>query len=119
MTTNTLSVSEDWQIAAENEPKPISLVVQGRHDVFVFPWFRFVYAEGDNTQVEIVFATHVVNVAGYELVGLLAAVAFQKVIRLIEPSEKEARFGVRGSLATKQIGPGIRSITVVKLERGR
>jgi len=110
--------SEDWQLAAEDAPKPISLVVQRRREVLVLPWFRFVYAAGDNTQVEIVFATHVVNVEGFELAALLAAVSFQNVIRLIEPSEKEARFGVRGAHGNKQMGPGIQSIAVSKVEQG-
>jgi len=42
--------SPDWQVAAEGDHKPASLLVQLRRRAFIFPWFRFVYAEGDNTR---------------------------------------------------------------------
>jgi hypothetical protein len=82
--------------------------------MFIFPWFRFVYAEGDNTTVQIVFASHAVYITGHALAALLAALAGQRVIRVIEPSENEATFGVRGSGAGKYHGPAIHTITVKK-----
>jgi hypothetical protein len=106
--------SPDWQVAEEDAHKPASLVVQLRRAAFLFPWFRFVYAEGDNVQVEIVFATHAVQIKGHGLAALLAALAGQRVIRVMEPSENEAQFGVRGAKASKYHGPGIHSISVTK-----
>jgi len=40
-------------------------VVQLRRRAHVFPWMRLVFAEGDNDQVKIAFATHTVTVSGY------------------------------------------------------
>ena len=104
-------VSEDWQ-SAEDGHKPASLVVQPRHGVHIFPWMRFVYAEGDNNLVRIAFASHMVTITGHGLAALLAAIAGQRVIRVIEPSENEARFGVRGPNAGRYTGPSISAITV-------
>ena len=106
--------SPDWQIAEDETHKRASLVVQLRRGAFVFPWFRFVYSEGDNTRVEIVFSTHAISVTGQGLAALLAAIAAQRVIRVIEPSQHEAQFGVRGPGAREYHGPAIHSITVTK-----
>jgi hypothetical protein len=108
--------SEDWQTADENGHKPVSLLVQLHRGAFVFPWFRFVYCEGDNARVQIVFASHAIQVTGHGLAALLAALASQRVIRIIEPSGNEAQFGVRGPGAGKYRGPAILSITVAKFE---
>jgi len=108
--------SPDWQFAEEDAPKPASLIVQLRRSAVVFPWFRFVYAEGTNAAVEIVFATHAVRVTGNGLAPFLVAIAGQRVIRIMEPSENEAQFGVRGPGASQYSGPAIHSITVNKFE---
>ena len=110
----SVSASADWHVAKPDEQKPESLLVHSRRAVFVFPWFRFVYAEGDNTRAEIVFSTHAILVTGQGLAALLAAVAGQRVIRVIEPSENEATFAVRGPGARKHDGPAVHSIKVTK-----
>jgi hypothetical protein len=109
-------VSEDWQLADDDGHKPASLVVQLRRGAFVFPWFRFAYAEGDNSIVRVVFASHSIEITGSGLAALLAALAGQRVIRVIEPSENEAKFSVRGANAGRYQGPAIHSITVTKFE---
>jgi hypothetical protein len=105
-------VSEDWQLADDDGPKPPSLVVQLRRRVYVLPWFRFVYAEGDNAQVQVAFASHMVTITGNGLAALLAALATQRVVRLIQPTENEAAFGVRGPGAGRYTGPAIIDISV-------
>jgi hypothetical protein len=107
-------VSEDWQVAEDGQ-KPASLVVQLRRSVHILPWFRFVFAEGDNTQVKIAFQSHMVTISGNGLAALLAALG-QRVLRLIEPSENEASFGVRGSAASKYSGPAIHNISVEQFQ---
>ncbi len=108
--------SEDWQLETDIHAKPVSLLVQLRRRAHVLPWFRFVSAEGDNSQVRITFATHRVIVDGHGLAALLAALAAQRVIRLVQPSENEAKFGVRGEGAERYVGPGITMITVEELK---
>jgi len=46
--------------------------------------------------------------------GVLAAVVGQPVIRVIEPSENEATFAIRGPGARKHDGPAVHSIKVTK-----
>ena len=107
----SVSVSNDWQID-EGDTKPTSLVVQLRRSAYVLPWFRFVYAGGDDAQIEIAFASHLITVTGHGLAALLAAVSTQRVVRVIEPTTNEANFGIRGNGTTKYEGPGIKGITV-------
>ena len=109
--TESAIESPDWQLAAD-EHKPVSLVVQLQRGVHIFPWMRFVYAEGNNSIVKLAFASHMVTVNGQGLAALLAAVAGERVLRLIEPSEHESQFGVRGRGANKYTGPSIQTITV-------
>jgi hypothetical protein len=111
-TTGSELASEDWQLADEDGSKPASLVVQLRRRAHILPYFRFVYAEGDNSQVNIAFASHLVTVTGHGLAALLAALAIHRVARIVQPTENEAKFGVRGLGAAKYNGPGITDITV-------
>jgi hypothetical protein len=67
-------VSEDWQLTEEGA-KPASLLVQLRHEVYVLPWFRLVYVQGDDSEVEMVFASHLVTVTGHGLSTLVSAIA--------------------------------------------
>ena len=111
---DSVSASADWHVAKADEQKPESLLVHSRRAVFVFPWFRFVYAEGDNARAELVFSTHAISVTGQGLAALLAAFAGQRVIRIIEPSENEASFAVRGPGACKHDGRAVDYIKVTK-----
>lgn len=108
--------SEDWQINTENTPLPISLIVQQRRSAHVLPYFRLLYVNGDNSRVQIAFATDMVVVNGHGLAQLIVALAAQRVMRLIEPTENEARFGVRGDQATRTNGAGITDIKVIAAE---
>ena len=112
-------VCEDWQVTDEGNPKPASLIVQLRRHAHVLPYFRFVYAEGDHAQVKITFASHVVTVKGHDLTTLLAALATHRVVRIIQPTENEAKFGVRGPGTTRYNGPGITAITVEQVEEDK
>jgi len=108
-------ISEDWQLAEEGS-KPASLLVQLRRRAHVLPWFRFMYAEGDNTNVQLAFASHLVTIAGNGLAALLIALATQRVVRLTQPTENEAKFNVRGPGAATYHGPGITDITIEKFK---
>lgn len=104
--------SEDWELTDEPGPKPGCLIVQLRRRAHVMPWFRFAYAEGDNGGIVAVFASHIVTVSGHGLAVLLAAISTQRVVRLIQPTENEAKFGVRGPGAARYDGPSITEISV-------
>ena len=108
--------SEDWQLAEDDASKPISFVVQLRRHVHVFPYSRLVFAEGDPSLVRIAFSSHLVTVTGHGLAALLAGVAAQRVLRLMQPMESEAKFGIRGAGAANYRGPGITTLTVEKFK---
>ena len=114
--TESALVSEDWQLAPD-EHRPLSLLFQLRRGVHGFPWIRLAHFEGDNTVVRMDFASHTVTVTGQGLAPLLAAIAGQRVIRVIEPSENETTFALRGPGASQYHGPAIHSITVKSLEQ--
>jgi hypothetical protein len=108
--------SEDWEISDEPDARPSCVIVQLRQRVYVFPWFRFVYADGDNGVIQIGFPSHLVTVRGSGLAVLLAAISTQRVIRILQPTENEVKFGVRGNPAETYRGPAISEVTVQKYE---
>jgi hypothetical protein len=111
--TTSAWASEDWQLETNADLKPTHLVIQLRRRAHVFPWMRFVYAEGDDGLVKIAFATHMVSVSGQGLSALLAALAAHQVVRIMQPTENEAKFGVRGQHAGSYTGPAVTEITIV------
>ena len=82
----------------------------------MLPYFRLVCAEGDNALVKITFTSHMITVTGYGLTTLLLALASDIVVRLNQPTENEARFGVRGSSSAHYSGPSITDITVEEIK---
>jgi hypothetical protein len=112
---NSELASEDWVLSKEGAPKPPCLAVQLRRISYVLPYFRFVYASGDQSQVHIEFSSHIVTVSGHALAPLLTALAENRVFRVIEPTENEAKFAVRGAAAAPYSGPAITAITVEKV----
>lgn len=112
VTPATAWESTDWQLETNADLKPAHLVVQLRRQAHVLPWMRFVFAQGDNHRVQLAFASHMVTVTGHGLAALLGALAAQQVVRLIQPTENEAKFKVRGADSEAYSGPGITDITV-------
>lgn len=108
--------SDDWQLSQDDQARPIALVVHLRRRAWVLPYFRFVCSDGDNEQVRITFASHLVTVTGHGLYALLSAVATQRVTQLTQPSTNDAKFGVRGSNGDLATGPTITDITVAEFK---
>jgi hypothetical protein len=73
---------------------------------------RFVAASGDGNAIKIFFASHIVLVSGSRLDVLLDGLALQRVHRLMEPTENEGKFRVRGVGAQRYDGPAIHRIEV-------
>ena len=114
--TASASASKDW-VLAKDEHKAVSLIVHERRSSLALPWFRFVYAQGDDSTLQIIFATHLVTISGDGLGPLLEAVAANQVVSVTEPTQNEAKFGVRGPNLDEHTGPAIHSITVQKFEK--
>jgi hypothetical protein len=49
----------------------------------------FLYAQGNDAQVQIAFASHLITVTGHGLGSLLIALATQQALRLIQPAESD------------------------------
>ncbi len=117
MSTNAITesawVSEDWELETDPRQRPQYLTIELRRSIHVLPWMRLTFAEGSNSEVKLVFGSHTVIVKGHGLDALLSAVAAQQVIRLLQPTQNEAQFGVRGMDAHRSSGPGIDTISVV------
>ena len=75
---------------------------------YVLPWTQFLYAEGGEDEVRLVFATHDVLARGAGLQALLADVAAQRLVGLDEPPAR------RGSVAAT--GRCVRELSVQKVD---
>ena len=53
--------------------RPLALQVVLLKQTYVLPWSQFLYAEGGNDEVRLIFSTHDVLVKGSDLNPLLAA----------------------------------------------
>ena len=73
-----------WKTTEENQPRPPALHVILHKREYIFPWARFLCAEGANAEVVLSFATHEIVVTGYGLDHLLADLATQRVVSLHE-----------------------------------
>ncbi len=71
--------------AGDSQTRQAALHVVLHKRQYVFPWSRFIYAEGSNDEVIISFPTHEVLVTGYGLDHLLADIASQSLVSLREP----------------------------------
>jgi hypothetical protein len=114
-TNNNTALASDWALA-KDEQKAVSLIVHMRRSSLALPWFRFVYAQGDDSKLQLIFATHLVSIDGEGLGALLEAAANQRVISITEPTQSEAKFSVRGLNAGEVRGAAIHSITVEKFK---
>lgn len=94
--------------AASRSHRPTGLEVILLKQTLVLPWTQFLYGEGGEDQVRLVFSTHDVVVSGNRLGPLLADVSAQRISRLREPTRTE-KF-------THEAGPQIAGILVRKLE---
>ena len=101
LATNPADTSEDWELIEEGQ-RAASLIVQLRRSTKVYPWFRFTKAEGNHASVDLEFGEDIITVTGKRLDVLLRAVAEHRVLRLIQPTENEAKFDVRGDGVTRQ-----------------
>jgi hypothetical protein len=56
---------------------------------YILPWNQFLYAEGGNDEIRLVFTTHDVVIRGTQLGQLLSEISSQRINRLREPSRAD------------------------------
>jgi len=77
-----------WSVNTEPQRNP-NLQVILLQRTYVLPWSRFIYAEGDLTEVVAAFSTHDVVVRGCGLDRLLADLAAQRVTGVRQPARTD------------------------------
>ena len=107
------SASESWLLADEDGAPSTSLMVQLRRRALVLPYRRFLYAQGNDAEVQIAFASHLITVTGHGLGSLLIALATQQALRLIQPAESDVTICSTGS---DTAAPGRVSICKIAIE---
>jgi hypothetical protein len=109
--TETDSTSEDWELA-EPGNRAMSLTVVWNRSTRIYPWYRFTRATGNPRSVVLDFGGDLITVTGNRVHSLFPAIAEQRIISLIQPTENEVKFDVRlGSV--KQTGrPTISQILI-------
>jgi len=86
---NAVSVDNEyeWRTVARERPSGLEIVLLKR--TYVLPWSQFLYAEGGEDEIRLVFATHDVVVSGCGLSTILTDVAEQRIARLNEPTRAD------------------------------
>jgi len=110
--TPILGSASEWLLTDENSSQSASLVVQLRRRALVLPYCRFLYAEGNNAQVQIAFASHLITVSGHGLEPLLTALAARQALRLIQPAESDVKVDNPESNMAKHASPVISKIAI-------
>jgi hypothetical protein len=95
-----------WVISSGDPAATLEILLQTQ--TVILSWHQFVYAEGDNEQLRIAFASHDVVINGAGLGPLLPAIASHRVVSLRE--------SVRSERFSGQAGRFIREIAVRRIE---
>lgn len=86
---NVASVDNRKPWTVNSDERPAALEVSLLKRVVVLPWTQFLYAEGGDDEVRLVFASHDVIVRGAGLGPLLADVGAQRVTAINEPTRPD------------------------------
>jgi hypothetical protein len=108
---NAASVDSEYEQRTVARERPSGLEVVLLQRTYVLPWSQFLYAEGGDDEVRLVFATHDVLVVGSGLSSMLSDLAEQRIGRLNEPTRADRLEGFGTSR--------IREIRVEKVSEDR
>src|SRR5690349_20497187 len=95
-----------WRTVREAGQNSLELVLMDRS--YVLPWTQFLFAEGCDEEVRLVFSTHDVLIRGAGLQALLADLAAHRLVGVKEPLRAE-RFATKTAM-------WIRELVVTKAE---
>lgn len=96
-----------WRTGRESSQSSLELVAVIDR-TYVLPWTQFLYAEGGDDEVRLIFATHDVLVRGAGLQRLLTDVAAHRLVGVDEP--------LRTDRFTARSGMWVRQLVVTKVE---
>ena len=109
MNTASADNRRGWSVNSDEKPAALEIVLMKRS--IVLPWSQFLYAEGGDDEIRVVFATHDVIVRGAGLIPLMRDLAAQRVTAMLEPVRAERFPGCGGRF--------IREIAVQRIETGQ
>jgi len=81
----------EWRTVGRERPSGLEIVLLRR--TYVLPWSQFLYAEGGDDEIKLIFATHDVVVEGSGLSSILTNLAEQRIGRLQEPTRADRMVG--------------------------
>jgi hypothetical protein len=90
-----------WRVVGGQSGVP-ALEVSLHDRTYVLPWSQFLYAEGGDDHVHLVFATHDVVVSGRGPSLLLTDAAAQRLVCLAAPPRAE-RFGNTAVVCVREL----------------
>jgi hypothetical protein len=103
----TTASADNRSIVADYSPLGLQVVLLRR--TYVFPWSQFLYAEGGNDEVHLIFATHDIHIKGRNLDSLFASFAAHDIAKLQEPA--------RPNRFSSEAGLFIHEISVQKIDQ--
>src|SRR5215472_617538 len=104
MNAASVDSEDEWRVVARERSTGLEIVLLKR--TYVLPYSQFLYAEGGDDEIRLVFATHDVVVSGSGLSSILADLAEQRIMRLNEPTRAERLNGL-----------GVASIRQIRVEK--
>ncbi len=84
----TLVDRPPWIVSEAERPPALEIVLLKQ--TVVLSWNQFVYAEGDDGEIRIAFASHDVIVRGAGLIALLQAITAHRVNSIREPARSDS-----------------------------
>jgi hypothetical protein len=105
----TMGSADSQTIHLDSQGYHLALQVIVLKQSYVLPWSQFLYAEGGNDEIHLIFTTHNVVVKGGNLNSLMAAVATHGLAYIQTPARPD-RF-------VNSVGPAIHEISVKKVDQ--
>lgn len=87
MNTASVGSKQPWVNTPDIISTSLEIVLLKK--TLIIPWVQFIYAEGSDDEVRIVFGTHDIIVRGAGLSALLADISAQHVASIHEPTRAD------------------------------
>lgn len=84
---NVACLDSPWTVSTGDRPPALEVVLL--KETLVLSWNQFLFAEGGDDEVRIVFATHDIVVKGVGLTSLLRSITVNQVTSIREPARSD------------------------------
>jgi len=97
---NVACLDRPWTVSTGDRPPALEIVLL--KETLVLSWNQFLYAEGGDDEIRIVFATHDIVVKGAGLTSLLESITANQVTSIREPARSN-RFPVQAARFIREV----------------